>query len=59
MGKGDLDKMAAGTMDSKGHGLTKAGITLGIIAAALNILVLVGAAMLVLGDGGLGQAPVQ
>ena len=53
MGKGDLDKMADGTMDPSGESLTKAGVILGIVAACLNLIFFLMAAMLVLGAGGM------
>ena len=53
MGKGDLVKMADGTMDPSGESLTKAGVILGIVAACLNLIFFLMAAMLVLGAGGM------
>lgn len=38
MGKGDLEKMDQGTMDSSGRDLTKAGMICGIIGTVLLVL---------------------
>jgi len=56
MGKGDLARMADGTMDPSGEGLTRAGVILGIVAACLNLLAFLMVAMLVLGAGGMTAA---
>ena len=59
MGKGDLNKMAAGLMDDKGAGMTKVGMILGIIALCLDVLALLGMSMLFFGGGGLTATPLQ
>lgn len=41
LGNGDLRAMDSGEMDPTGRGLTQAGKILGIVAVALNVLVLV------------------
>ena len=41
MGKGDLDRMKAGQMDSEGEALTKVGMILGIISCCLQVVGLI------------------
>ena len=41
MGRGDLNRMQAGQMDSEGEALTKVGMILGIISCCLQVLGLI------------------
>jgi len=52
LANGDLQKMAAGTMDPEGEGMTKAGKICGMIAVIIAILAIIATiAMFVLGVG--------
>ncbi len=55
LGKGDLEKMKAGQMDSTGESLTKVGMILGIVGTVLALLGLV-IAILLVGFMGVGVA---
>mgnify|MGYP001811615917 CR=1 FL=1 len=58
MANGDLQKMAAGTMDPEGEGMTKAGKICGLIAVILAVIAIVGTiAMFALGVGFAAMAP--
>ena len=60
LANGDLQKMAAGTMDPEGEGMTKAGKICGMIAVILAVIgIIASIAMVVLGVGFAATIPTE